>query len=71
MHNNKTAIITGAAGLLGYEHSIVLANAGYNIVMLDINLKDLKKKAKLLETNKKKKDKCFFFSNVIFHLKKK
>ena len=55
MHNNKTAIITGAAGLLGYEHSIVLANAGYNIVMLDINLKDLKKKAKLLETNKKKK----------------
>ena len=65
MHNNKTAIITGAAGLLGYEHSIVLANAGYNIVMLDINLKDLKKKAKLLETNKKKNINFFFLKFYI------
>ena len=55
MQNNKTAIIIGAAGLLGYEHAIVLADAGYNIVILDINLKILKQKAKLLDSNKKKK----------------
>lgn len=61
MQNNKTAIITGAAGLLGYEHAIVLADAGYNIVILDINLKILKQKAKLLDSNKKKDVKILFF----------
>lgn len=70
MYNNKTAIITGAAGLLGYEHSISLANEGYNIVMLDINLNELKKKAKLLEINKKKKVKVFFFKCDISSEKK-
>ena len=54
MLSNKTAIITGAAGLLGYEHAIALADAGYNIVILDINLKILKQKAQLLDSNKKK-----------------
>ena len=42
-YNNKYFLITGAAGLLGYEHAIALLQINYNLVLTDINLKKLKK----------------------------
>lgn len=37
----KWALITGAAGLLGKEHAIALAECGSNLVLIDINNKQL------------------------------
>ena len=34
---NKTAIVTGACGLIGRQHCAALANAGANVVVADIN----------------------------------
>ena len=39
--SGKDALITGAAGLLGVEHSIALIQAGSDVVMTDINLEEL------------------------------
>ena len=39
--SGKVALITGAAGLLGVENSIALAEAGADVVMTDINLEEL------------------------------
>ena len=33
----KFGIVTGAAGLLGFEHCKTLLNSGYGVVMIDIN----------------------------------
>ena len=44
MHNKKfnltgkTALITGAAGLLGYEHACALLEIKCNLVLTDIDL---------------------------------
>ena len=38
---NKTALITGAAGLLGPHHSAALAEIGFNLVLIDLNKKKL------------------------------
>ena len=45
--NNKYAIITGAAGLLGQEHAKALLEAGFNLILTDINFNLLKTKTKL------------------------
>ena len=37
----KTALITGAAGLLGYEHAISLLESRANIIISDVNKKNL------------------------------
>src|SRR5438552_3303496 len=34
----RVAIITGGAGLLGYQHGAILAAAGANVVLLDLGL---------------------------------
>ena len=38
---NKTAIVTGAGGLLGFEHALALLEVGANVVLTDINTKSL------------------------------
>ena len=35
---NKTALITGAAGLLGIEHAAALLDSGACVVLTDVNL---------------------------------
>ena len=40
---NKVALITGAAGLLGVEHTLALLEIGATVVMTDVNEKGLKK----------------------------
>ncbi|MCL4548812.1 MAG: SDR family oxidoreductase [Bacteroidetes bacterium] len=47
---NKTAIVTGALGLIGKEHCRALSEAGANVVVADINEKDCVKFAKTLQT---------------------
>ena len=51
------ALVTGAAGLLGYYHSKALMELGYNLIITDINKKSLKdnfyKLTKLKLSNKK------------------
>ncbi len=53
---NQNALITGAGGLLGYEHSYALLQSGANIILTDINLKTLnynfKRLKKLFPENK-------------------
>ena len=50
----RTALITGAGGLLGPHHGIGLTNAGAKVVLADINPKGLEiSKNKILEFNNK------------------
>ena len=39
--DNKTALITGAAGLLGIEHATALLECNCNLVLTDIDTKKL------------------------------
>lgn len=39
--SGKVALVSGAAGLLGVEHSIALAQAGAQVIMTDIDIKSL------------------------------
>ena len=50
----KTAVITGGAGLLGPQHAIALNEIGFNVVILDVDKKNLKIQKKFLENNKNK-----------------
>ena len=50
-NNFKYAIITGAAGLLGQEHAKALLEAGFNVILTDINFNLLKKQKTKLERN--------------------
>ena len=45
---NKTAIVTGALGLLGKKHCEALAQAGANVVVADINKDEAERFAKIL-----------------------
>jgi NAD(P)-dependent dehydrogenase (short-subunit alcohol dehydrogenase family) len=46
--DGKTAVITGGAGLLGYQHAIAIMSAGGIPLILDINEKLAEEKAKIL-----------------------
>lgn len=52
---NKRALITGAAGLMGYEHAVALLQSGSEVILTDINIAKLKLlKQKLLKDYNKK-----------------
>ncbi len=53
MNKINFGLVTGAAGLLGFEHCKTILDSGLGLVMIDINKKELLKKYKLL-TNKYK-----------------
>lgn len=48
---NKTAIVTGACGLIGQKHCEALAQAGANVVVADINLSACEKLSNQLNGN--------------------
>ena len=69
-------LITGAAGLLGFEHAIALLEMGINPILTDINLKKLKKQSSLLsKTYPKNNILCFKMDvskeNSVENVKKK
>ena len=47
---NKTAIVTGALGLIGKEHCNALSEAGANVIVADINIDKCSKLAQSLST---------------------
>ena len=54
MLNKKNALITGGAGLLGPQHALALNELGFNIVLIDINKKNLLKTHNKLKRKVKK-----------------
>jgi NAD(P)-dependent dehydrogenase (short-subunit alcohol dehydrogenase family) len=46
--HDRVAIITGGAGMLGYQHGAILAAAGANVVLLDLAVADPQSRAKQL-----------------------
>ena len=48
---NKFCLITGAGGLLGYEHAYALLEIGANLILTDIDLIKVKKTQKKLKEN--------------------
>lgn len=56
LSDNKFALITGGAGLLGSYHAEALAEEGFNVILVDINLKKLNNiKQKLKKKYRKRK----------------
>ncbi len=50
--NGKVVLITGAGGLLGYEHAIAVLSVGATVVLTDIDFSKLENlKSRLLESN--------------------
>jgi short-subunit dehydrogenase len=47
----KTALVTGAASGLGYELSLLLAKDNYNLILVDIDIANLKKVKSELKTD--------------------
>ncbi len=57
---NKNILITGAAGLLGYEHSLALLQVGATVIMTDIDFsKIMENRLKLKKINQKFNILCF------------
>ena len=56
---NKVALITGASGLLGVEHTLALLEIGATVVMTDVNEKELKKEYNTL-LNSDNKGRLFY-----------
>ena len=40
--SNKWALISGAAGLLGKQHAIALLELNANVVLIDLNINELR-----------------------------
>ncbi len=54
MNKINFSLVTGAAGLLGFEHCETLLKLGYGLIMIDVNKSLLDKKYKLLSKKYKK-----------------
>ncbi|MBN4057827.1 SDR family oxidoreductase [Olleya sp. AH-315-K02] len=50
-HNNKTALVTGAASGLGFQFSLLLAKDSYNLILIDIDAKNLEYAQKRIQKN--------------------
>ncbi len=61
MLNKKNALVTGAAGILGPQHALALNELGFNIILIDIDLKNLKKKYEIIKKKLKKNTKVFYY----------
>ena len=48
---NKTIIITGGAGFLGYQHAEAILEKGGKIILIDSNTENLNKLKKILDKN--------------------
>jgi NAD(P)-dependent dehydrogenase (short-subunit alcohol dehydrogenase family) len=48
--SGRVAIVTGGAGLLGYHHGAILADAGANVVLLDLAVANPGMRAEQLQT---------------------
>ena len=46
MSLKKTALVTGAAGLLGEQHCIALLESNFNVIATDLDFRGLQKKFK-------------------------
>ena len=62
MLNKKNALITGGAGLLGPQHAKALNEIGFNIILLDIDSKNLSMNFKKLKKQLKKKTRIYKFN---------
>jgi NAD(P)-dependent dehydrogenase (short-subunit alcohol dehydrogenase family) len=62
--NKKFCLITGAAGLLGYEHARAILEANGNVVLTDIDEKQLVNTKKKLLSKFKKSKILYFKMNV-------
>ncbi len=62
--NKKFCLITGAAGLLGYEHARAILEANGNVVLTDIDEKKLVNTKKKLLSKFKKSKILYFKMNV-------
>ena len=61
---NKTALITGAGGLLGCEHAYAILEAGGSVVITDVSLNKLNKSFKRLSKNFDEKKIWKFYMDV-------
>tara|TARA_A100001011_G_scaffold391329_1_gene476568 strand:- start:586 stop:1392 length:807 start_codon:yes stop_codon:yes gene_type:complete len=64
MYKNKYSLVTGAAGLLGPEHSSALAEIGHNLILIDIKKKELRKKSEFLKKKFPSIDVLEFVCNI-------
>lgn len=62
--NGKSALITGAAGLLGYEHAAALLEKGCQVVLSDVNEKNLENISKRLKNEFKGENVIELFQDV-------
>ena len=62
MLNKKNALITGAAGLLGPQHAMALNEIGFNVILLDIDKKNLILAYKKIKKKLKKNTKILYYA---------
>lgn len=58
--SGKTALITGAAGLLGHQHSLALLECGANVILCDLNIEKFEPHLLEIEALKLSSDQFLF-----------